>query len=93
MPCQDVASDVWPRSAASAARRNTTIERGGDEPVGLREWDTVSGERASAEVVGRLGEDTARQVLDAGSALRARSVEDVGNMTRMRGCLGLTMDI
>jgi hypothetical protein len=35
----------------------------------------------------------ARQVLDAGSALRARLIEDGGNITRKRGCFGLTMDI
>jgi hypothetical protein len=35
----------------------------------------------------RLG---ARQVLDAGSALRARSSVVVGKNTKMRACLGLT---
>jgi hypothetical protein len=66
-----VASVVWPRSAASVARGNRTREGGGAAPEGLRGWDTVSGERASAEVVGRLGEETARQVFDAASMLRA----------------------
>jgi hypothetical protein len=58
MPCQDVASDVWPRSAASAAKRNTTRERGGAAPEGLRGWDTVSGKVLGSGALGWLGERT-----------------------------------
>jgi hypothetical protein len=61
LPCQDVASDVWPRSAASAARRNTTRERGGAAPEGLRGWDTVSGKVLGSGVLGWLGERTSTQ--------------------------------
>jgi hypothetical protein len=52
----DVASDVWPRSAARAANRNTTREGGGAAPEGLRGWDTVSGEVSGSGALGWLGE-------------------------------------
>jgi hypothetical protein len=79
-----MASVVWPRSVASVARRNRTREGGGATLEGLRGWDTVSGERASTEVVGRLGEETARQVFDAASTLRACVKVARGKRTRTR---------
>jgi hypothetical protein len=47
-----VASGVWPRSAASADRRNRTRKRAGSAPECQGEWGAVLGDRTSAGVVG-----------------------------------------
>jgi hypothetical protein len=54
--CQDVASGVWPRSAASADRKIRTRKSAGSAPECQGEWGASYGERMGQEEVGRLGE-------------------------------------
>jgi hypothetical protein len=52
--CEDVASVVWPRSAASMARGYRTIRGDRIAPVSPHTRGTVTGEVTDAGVLGRL---------------------------------------
>jgi hypothetical protein len=56
--CEDVASVVWPQSAASVARGYRTIRGDRVAPVSPRTRGTVAGEVMDAGVLGRLGART-----------------------------------